>query len=50
MTKKTNVRHKRSTPMNPDGSLTIDLHIEAIPDRHLQKDHPRECQSKRNDL
>ena len=22
---------KRTTPMNPDGSLTIDLHIEAIP-------------------
>lgn len=30
-TKKTSVEHKRSTPMNPDGSLTIDLHIEAIP-------------------
>ena len=29
--KKTNMRPKRSTPMNPDGSLTIDLHIEAIP-------------------
>ena len=29
--KKTNMGPKRSTPMNPDGSLTIDLHIEAIP-------------------
>ena len=29
--KKTNMRPKRSTSMNPDGSLTIDLHIEAIP-------------------
>jgi hypothetical protein len=29
--KKTNMGSKRSTPMNPDGSLTIDLHIEAIP-------------------
>ena len=29
--KKTNMEPKRSTPMNPDGSLTIDLHIEAIP-------------------
>ena len=29
--KKTNMRPKRSTPKNPDGSLTIDLHIEAIP-------------------
>jgi hypothetical protein len=29
--KKTNMGHKRSTPMNSDGSLTIDLHIEAIP-------------------
>ena len=29
--KKTNIGPKRSTPMNPDGSLTIDLHIEAIP-------------------
>ena len=29
--KKTNMRPKRLTPMNPDGSLTIDLHIEAIP-------------------
>ena len=29
--KKTNMRPKRSTPINPDGSLTIDLHIEAIP-------------------
>ena len=33
MTKKTSAGHKRSNPipMNPDGSLTIDLHIEAIP-------------------
>ena len=30
-TKKSNMGPKRSTPMNPDGSLTIDLHIEAIP-------------------
>ena len=29
--KKTNMGPKRSTPINPDGSLTIDLHIEAIP-------------------
>ena len=29
--KKTSVGRKRSTPMNSDGSLTIDLHIEAIP-------------------
>ena len=29
--KKTNMRPKRLTPMNPDCSLTIDLHIEAIP-------------------
>ena len=29
--KKTNIGPKRSAPMNPDGSLTIDLHIEAIP-------------------
>ena len=29
--KKTNMEPKRSTPINPDGSLTIDLHIEAIP-------------------
>ena len=29
--KKTNMRPTRSTPINPDGSLTIDLHIEAIP-------------------
>ena len=29
--KKTSVGHRRSTPVNPDGSLTIDLHIEAIP-------------------
>ena len=29
--KKNNTGHKRSTPMNSDGSLTIDLHIEAIP-------------------
>ena len=29
--KKANMGHKRSTPMNSDGSLTIDLHIEAIP-------------------
>ena len=29
--KKTNMGHKRSTPMNSDGSLTIDLHIEVIP-------------------
>ena len=29
--KKTSVGHRRSTPMNSDGSLTIDLHIEAIP-------------------
>ena len=29
--KKTNMEPKRSIPMNPDGSLTIDLHIEAIP-------------------
>ena len=29
--KKTNMGHKRSTPLNSDGSLTIDLHIEAIP-------------------
>ena len=30
-TKKTSVGHRRSTPVNPDGSLSIDLHIEAIP-------------------
>ena len=29
--KKTSVGHRRSTPMNSDGSLAIDLHIEAIP-------------------
>ena len=29
--KKTSVGHRRSTPVNPDGSLSIDLHIEAIP-------------------
>ena len=29
--KKTSVGHRRSTPMNSYGSLTIDLHIEAIP-------------------
>ena len=29
--KKTSVGHRRSTSMNFDGSLTIDLHIEAIP-------------------
>ena len=29
--KKTNMGPKRSTLMNSDGSLTIDLHIEAIP-------------------
>ena len=29
--KKTGTGPKRSTPINPDGSLTIDLHIEAIP-------------------
>ena len=29
--KKNNTGHKRSTPMNSDGSLTIDLHIEVIP-------------------
>lgn len=29
--KKTSIGHRRSTPMNSDGSLTIDLHIEAIP-------------------
>lgn len=29
--KKTSVGHMRSTPMNSNGSLTIDLHIEAIP-------------------
>ena len=29
--KKTNMGPKRSTPMNPDGTITIDLHIEAIP-------------------
>ena len=29
--KKTSVGHRRSTPMNSDVSLTIDLHIEAIP-------------------
>ena len=29
--KKTSVGQRRSTPMNSDGSLTIDLHIEAIP-------------------
>ena len=29
--KKTSVGHRRSTPMNSDGSLTFDLHIEAIP-------------------
>ena len=29
--KKTSVGHRRSSPMNPDGSLSIDLHIEAIP-------------------
>lgn len=28
--KKTSVGQRRSTPMNSDGSLTIDLHIEAI--------------------
>ena len=28
---KTSVGHRRSTPMNSDGSLTFDLHIEAIP-------------------
>ena len=30
-TKKTCTGSKRTTPMNPDGTLTIDLHIEAIP-------------------
>ena len=30
-TKKTGTGSKRTTPMNPDGTLTIDLHIEAIP-------------------
>ena len=30
-TKKTGTESKRTTPMNPDGTLTIDLHIEAIP-------------------
>jgi len=30
-TKKIGMGSKRSTPINPDGSLTIDLHIEAIP-------------------
>ena len=29
--KKVGMGSKRTTPMNPDGSLTIDLHIEAIP-------------------
>ena len=29
--KKTSMKPKRSASMNPDGSLTIDLHIEAIP-------------------
>ena len=29
--KKTSVGHRRSTHMNSDGSLTIDLHIKAIP-------------------
>ena len=29
--KKTCIEPKRSVPLNPDGSLTIDLHIEAIP-------------------
>ena len=29
--KKTSVGHRRSIPMNSDGSLTIDLHIGAIP-------------------
>ena len=29
--KKVGMGPKRTTPMNPDGSLTIDLHIEAIP-------------------
>ena len=29
--KKTSVGHRRSTSMNFDGSLTIDLHIETIP-------------------
>ena len=29
--KKTSVGQRQSTPMNSDGSLTIDLHIEAIP-------------------
>ena len=29
--KKSHATPKRSTPTNPDGSLTIDLHIEAIP-------------------
>ena len=29
--KKIGMGSKQSTPMNPDGSLTIDLHIEAIP-------------------
>ena len=29
--KKYTTRNKRTTPINPDGSLTIDLHIEAIP-------------------
>ena len=30
-TKKTGTGPKRPVPINPDGSLTIDLHIEAIP-------------------
>ena len=30
--KKYTASSKKSTPLNPDGSLTIDLHIEAIPD------------------
>jgi hypothetical protein len=29
--KKTSMGHKRPITINPDGSLTIDLHIEAIP-------------------
>ena len=29
--KKYTASSKKSTPLNPDGSLTIDLHIEAIP-------------------
>ena len=29
--KKNSMEPKRSVPINPDGSLTIDLHIEAIP-------------------